>query len=54
MPWAHDLGTPARRGWFVVGVPIVVVSRHLGNEDITTTLNCLGYIDRASGERPLP
>ena len=31
-------------------VPLVVVSRHLGHEDITTTANTYSHVDRASGK----
>lgn len=33
-----------------VGIPLVVVSRHLGHEDIITTANTCSHIDRTSGK----
>lgn len=48
-PRVHDLRHTCASWMITAGIPLVVVSRHLGHEDITTTANTYGHIDRTSG-----
>lgn len=48
-PRVHDLRHTCASWMIGAGIPIVVVSRHLGHEDITTTVNTYSHVDRASG-----
>ncbi|GEE00164.1 site-specific integrase [Gordonia spumicola] len=49
VPRIHDLRHTCASWMIGAGVPLVVVSRHLGHEDITTTANVYGHVDRESG-----
>lgn len=48
VPRVHDLRHTCASWLIGAGVPLFVVSRHLGHEDITTTANTYGHLDRAS------
>lgn len=48
-PRVHDLRHTCASWMIAEGIPIVVVSRHLGHEDITTTVNTYSHTDRTSG-----
>jgi integrase len=47
-PRVHDLRHTCASWMIGAGVPLVVVSRHLGHEDIGTTSNVYGHLDRSS------
>lgn len=47
-PRVHDLRHTCASWMIGAGVPLVVVSRHLGHEDITTTANVYSHLDRRS------
>jgi len=49
VPRIHDLRHTCASWMISAGVPLVVVSRHLAHEDITTTANVYGHVDRESG-----
>lgn len=48
VPRVHDLRHTCASWLIGEGVPLFVVSRHLGHEDITTTANVYGHLDRSS------
>lgn len=47
-PRIHDLRHSCASWMLNAGVPIIVVSNHLGHEDIRTTVNLYGHLDRAA------
>ena len=47
-PTPHDLRHTCASWMLTSGVPIAVVSRHLGHENIQTTVNIYGDVDRVS------
>ncbi|EHM15900.1 gp36 [Mycobacteroides abscessus subsp. bolletii BD] len=47
-PTPHDLRHTCASWLLLAGVPITVVSRHLGHENIQTTVDTYGDVDRAS------
>lgn len=49
-PRVHDLRHTCASWMIGAGIPLVVVSRHLGHEDITTTANTYSHVDRTSGK----
>jgi integrase len=49
-PTPHDLRHTCASWMLTGGIPIAVVSRHLGHEDIQTTVNIYGDVDRSSFE----
>ncbi|UYL86894.1 tyrosine integrase [Gordonia phage RavenCo17] len=49
-PRVHDLRHTCASWMIAAGIPLVVVSRHLGHEDITTTANTYSHVDRTSGK----
>lgn len=51
VPRIHDLRHTCASWMIASGVPLVVVSRHLGHEDITTTANVYSHADRSSFEK---
>ncbi|WP_288337878.1 site-specific integrase [uncultured Gordonia sp.] len=48
-PRVHDLRHTCASWMIAAGVPLVVVSRHLGHEDIQTTANTYSHVDQTSG-----
>lgn len=48
-PRIHDLRHTCASWMLASGVPIHVVSSHLGHENIQTTVNVYGHVDRAAG-----
>lgn len=49
-PRIHDLRHTCASWLIAAGVPLPVVSRHLGHESIQVTVDVYGHIDRASAE----
>lgn len=49
-PRIHDLRHTCASWMINAGVPLAVVSRHLGHESISTTMDIYGHIDRESGK----
>lgn len=49
-PTPHDLRHTCASWMLNAGVPITTVSRHLGHENISTTVNIYGDVDRASAQ----
>ncbi len=47
-PRVHDLRHTCASWMISAGIPLVVVSRHLGHEDITTTAQVYTHLDRSS------
>ena len=47
-PTPHDLRHTCASWMIAAGVPIAVVSRHLGHENIQITVDVYGDVDRAS------
>lgn len=50
-PRPHDLRHTCASWMIAAGVPLPVISQHLGHESITTTVHVYGHLDRTSGER---
>lgn len=50
VPRIHDLRHTCASWMIKAGVPLAVVSRHLGHESISTTMDIYGHIDRESGK----
>lgn len=49
-PRIHDLRHTCASWMIKAGVPLGVVSRHLGHESISTTMDIYGHVDRESGK----
>ncbi|KZS62481.1 MULTISPECIES: tyrosine-type recombinase/integrase [Mycobacterium] len=46
----HDLRHTAASWLLAAGVPLIVVSQHLGHEDTSVTSKIYGHLDRTAGK----